>query len=96
MTNIGTTSSLEVHHQQHRSQSGDDSARNLITLWAACHKNVHRGAWRSYGRREGWDSAFLLWGYSSIAENLTALGSAEGSIGTHLLVSRIGRWGFVG
>ncbi len=40
----GTTSNLEVHHQQHRSKSGDDSERNLITLCAACHKNVHRGA----------------------------------------------------
>ena len=40
----GTTSSLEVHHKQHRSQSGDDSEWNLITLCAACHKNVHRGA----------------------------------------------------
>ncbi len=40
----GTTSNLEVHHQQHRSQSGDDSEWNLITLCAACHKNVHRGA----------------------------------------------------
>jgi hypothetical protein len=33
-----------VHHQQHISQSGDDSEWNLITLGAACHKNVHRGA----------------------------------------------------
>ena len=41
---IGTTSSLEVHHQQHRSQSGDDSEWNLITLCAACHKNVRGGA----------------------------------------------------
>ncbi len=41
-----TTSSFEVHHQQHRSQSGDYSARNLITLCAACHKNVHRGTLR--------------------------------------------------
>jgi hypothetical protein len=32
MPNIGTTSSLEVHHQQYRGQSGDDAARNLITL----------------------------------------------------------------
>jgi hypothetical protein len=69
MPNIGTTSSLEVHQQQHGSQSGDDSARNLIKLCAACHKKVHRGAWRSYGRREGWDSASLLWGYGSTAEN---------------------------
>ena len=40
----GTTSNLEVHHQQHRSLSGDDSEQNLITLCAACHKNVHRRA----------------------------------------------------
>jgi 5-methylcytosine-specific restriction endonuclease McrA len=38
----GTTLNLQVHHQQHRSQSGDDSEQNLITLCAACHKNVHR------------------------------------------------------
>ena len=40
----GTASNLEVHHQQHRSQSGDDSERNLITLCAVCHQNVHHGA----------------------------------------------------
>ena len=28
----GTMANLEVHHQQFRSQSGDDSALNLITL----------------------------------------------------------------
>ena len=71
MPNIDTTPSLEVHHQQHRSQSGDDSARNLITLCAAFI--VVRGEaispLRSDGRREGWDSAFLLWGCASTAEN---------------------------
>ena len=40
----GTRSNLEVHHRQHRSQSGDDSEQNLITLCAPCHQNVHRGA----------------------------------------------------
>ena len=40
----GALSNLEVHHKQFRSQSGDDSERNLITLCAACHKNVHGGA----------------------------------------------------
>ena len=39
----GTTSNLEVHHQQHRGQSGDDAEQNLITLCAACHESVHRG-----------------------------------------------------
>ena len=40
----GAMSNLEVHHQEFRSQSGDDSEQNLITLCAACHTNVHRGA----------------------------------------------------
>jgi 5-methylcytosine-specific restriction endonuclease McrA len=40
----GTTSNLEVHHQLHRRQSGEDSKWNLITLCAACHKKVHSGA----------------------------------------------------
>jgi 5-methylcytosine-specific restriction endonuclease McrA len=34
----GTTLNLEVHHQQHRSQSGDDSQQNLITLCTICHQ----------------------------------------------------------
>jgi 5-methylcytosine-specific restriction endonuclease McrA len=38
----GTMSNLEVHHQEFRSQSGDDSEQNLITLCAACHAAVHR------------------------------------------------------
>jgi predicted HNH restriction endonuclease len=33
---------LEVHHKQHRSQTGDDSEQNLVTLCSACHANVHR------------------------------------------------------
>jgi 5-methylcytosine-specific restriction endonuclease McrA len=37
----GTKSSLEVHHQEFRSRSGDDSERNLITLCSACHATVH-------------------------------------------------------
>jgi 5-methylcytosine-specific restriction endonuclease McrA len=40
----GTMSNLEVHHKEFRSHSGEDSEDNLITLCAACHKNVHRGA----------------------------------------------------
>ena len=62
----GTTSSLEVHHQQHRSQSGDDSERNPISLGAACHKNVHRGAQRRYlrtsSRRPARGSSFAVLG----------------------------------
>ena len=38
----GTTANLEVHHKELRSQAGDDSERNLITLCAACHWLAHR------------------------------------------------------
>ncbi len=38
----GAMSSLEVHHQQFRSQSGEDSELNLITLCTACHAKTHR------------------------------------------------------
>ena len=38
----GTMSNLEVHHKEFRSQSGDDSEENLITLCAACHPRIHR------------------------------------------------------
>jgi 5-methylcytosine-specific restriction endonuclease McrA len=39
----GAMSNLEVHHQELRSQSGDDSEQNLITLCAECHAALHRG-----------------------------------------------------
>jgi 5-methylcytosine-specific restriction endonuclease McrA len=39
----GTMSNLEVHHQELRSQSGDDSEQNLITLCAKCHAGLHCG-----------------------------------------------------
>ena len=38
----GTRSGLEVH-KEFRSQFGDDSEQNLITLCCACHATVHRG-----------------------------------------------------
>jgi 5-methylcytosine-specific restriction endonuclease McrA len=38
----GTMSNLEVHHKQFRSQSGEDSELNLITLCAVCHETVHQ------------------------------------------------------
>lgn len=37
----GTMSNLEVHHQQFRSHSGDDSQENLITLCSDCHTRAH-------------------------------------------------------
>ena len=39
----GTMSNLEVHHREFRSQSGEDSEENLITLCVACHAAVHLG-----------------------------------------------------
>lgn len=38
----GAMSNLEVHHQQFRSQSGNDLETNLITLCASCHGRTHR------------------------------------------------------
>ncbi len=37
----GTMSNLEVHHQEFRSQSGDDSEENLITMCTSCHALAH-------------------------------------------------------
>ena len=39
----GSQTELQVHHLQARSQSGDDSELNLITLCAACHRRIHDG-----------------------------------------------------
>ena len=38
----GAMSNLEVHHNEFRSHSGDDSEQNLITLCNLCHGRVHR------------------------------------------------------
>jgi len=38
----GAMSNLEVHHQKFRSQSGEDSELNLITLCTECHGQTHR------------------------------------------------------
>jgi 5-methylcytosine-specific restriction endonuclease McrA len=37
----GSMSGLEVHHMQRRSQLGDDSDGNLITLCSDCHGAIH-------------------------------------------------------
>ena len=37
----GSSSSLEIHHKELRSHSGDDSEENLITLCAGCHSLAH-------------------------------------------------------
>jgi 5-methylcytosine-specific restriction endonuclease McrA len=37
----GAMRNLEVHHQEFRSRSGDDSEENLITLCTACHGAAH-------------------------------------------------------
>jgi 5-methylcytosine-specific restriction endonuclease McrA len=40
----GKSSNLHVHHINSRSRLGDDTMRNLITLCANCHENLHRRA----------------------------------------------------
>jgi len=40
--NCGCAENLEVHHKTLRSQHGDDSEPNLITLCNSCHSNEHR------------------------------------------------------
>jgi len=39
----GSMTNLEVHHQQFRSHSGEDSEDNLITLCTDCHSSIHAG-----------------------------------------------------
>jgi len=40
--NCGARTKLQVHHKELRSQSGDDSEYNLITLCHSCHSYEHR------------------------------------------------------
>ena len=40
----GSMQHLQVHHLKFRSQSGADVEQNLITLCAACHAQMHLGA----------------------------------------------------
>ena len=37
----GRMERLEIHHRKFRSQSGDDSEENLVTLCAKCHGLIH-------------------------------------------------------
>jgi 5-methylcytosine-specific restriction endonuclease McrA len=43
----GALSNLEVHYKEFRSQSGDDSEENLITLCAECHARIHRESFKT-------------------------------------------------
>ena len=52
--NCGSRSNLEVHHKEFRSQGGDDSEQNLITLCAGCHSLLHRLNDRSTLARTNW------------------------------------------
>jgi 5-methylcytosine-specific restriction endonuclease McrA len=40
----GNSQNLQVHHIRFRSQLGDDTAENLVTLCANCHEQIHRCA----------------------------------------------------
>jgi len=37
----GSMAGVEVHHIQRRSQTGEDSEENLISLCSACHRRIH-------------------------------------------------------
>ncbi len=37
----GSLRSLQVYHRKFRSRLGDDTAQNLITLCADCHREEH-------------------------------------------------------
>jgi len=39
--NCGRGTELQIHHIQFRSHLGDDRAGNLVTLCAACHRELH-------------------------------------------------------
>lgn len=39
----GSMQNLQVHHMEFRSQGGEDSEANLITLCARCHTEMHDG-----------------------------------------------------
>jgi 5-methylcytosine-specific restriction endonuclease McrA len=39
----GSARNLQVHHIRRRSQQGDDSEQNLVTLYAVCHQAAHSG-----------------------------------------------------
>jgi 5-methylcytosine-specific restriction endonuclease McrA len=39
----GSLKNLQVHHKMFRSQLGDDSEENLVTLCSACHNHLHGG-----------------------------------------------------
>jgi 5-methylcytosine-specific restriction endonuclease McrA len=47
----GTMSNLEVHHEEFRSHSGDDSQQNLITLCTSCHSAIHDGCEPPFAKR---------------------------------------------
>jgi hypothetical protein len=47
----GSRTNLEVHHKEFRSQGGNDSEENLITLCVVCHSLAHRD--RSAPEEEG-------------------------------------------
>jgi len=40
----GSMTNLEVHHQEFRSHSGEDTEDNLITLCNDCHARLHCAA----------------------------------------------------
>lgn len=48
----GSTNELHVHHIRYRSQGGDHSPSNLVTLCRVCHEKVHAKTLRLMGNAE--------------------------------------------
>lgn len=59
----GESGSLHVHHRQLRSQGGDNSSANLVTLCFACHRWVHGNPYAAEAEgfllRQGSDPALV-------------------------------------
>jgi 5-methylcytosine-specific restriction endonuclease McrA len=51
--NCGVASELQIHHIQFRSHLGDDREENLVTLCAACHRELHHAATQRSDCRRG-------------------------------------------
>ena len=44
---------LHVHHIVYRSQGGEDTPENLVTLCSQCHEAIHNGNLGIFGNEEG-------------------------------------------
>lgn len=76
----GSANELHVHHIRYRSQGGDHSTSNLVTLCRWCHESVHAKTLRLSGDADGG----LGW----------MSGSIEAFDGLEQALARAARWSF--